>query len=166
MLPFWSVASHVLETLAMKLAGLDEDGLDLLFTIGEEHNISNAKGSNTPSKFKKAIDKAHPAKLTPQGMRYKTDMAATFGEIFNEYLRDPKKKMTLIVLTDGIWEGSVKSKSVENKIVDFLKLLLKIRGTMEDRRFSIEFISFGNDEKAMLRLRRLDDELEKEFKIP
>ena len=60
----------------------------------------------------------------------------------------------------------MKSKSVENKIADFLKLLLKIRGTMEDHRFSIEFISFGNDEKAMLRPRRLDDELEKEFKIP
>ena len=166
MLPFWSVASHVLETLAMKLAGLDEDGLDLLFTIGEEHNISNAKGSNTPSKFKKAIGKARPPKSTSREMRYKTDMAATFGGIFNEYLRDPKKKMTLIVLTDGIWEGSVRSKSVENKIADFLKQLLKIRGTMEDRRFSIEFISFGNDEKGMLRLRRLDDEMEKEFKIP
>ena len=92
MLPFWAVASYVLETLVMKLAGLDEDGLDLLFTIGEEHNISNAKGSNTPSKFKKAIDKAHPAKLTPQGKRYKTDMAATFGRFLTSISEVPRRK--------------------------------------------------------------------------
>ncbi|OCL07958.1 hypothetical protein AOQ84DRAFT_377203 [Glonium stellatum] len=166
MLPFWEAASYVLETLVMKLAGLDDDGLDLLFTIGEDHNIDNAKGIYAPSRFKKAMEAARPAEPTSPGLRDKTDMAATLGEIFDEYLRNHKKKMTLIILTDGIWEGSVRPKSVENKIASFLRQLLKSLGTMEDRRFSIEFISFGNDEKGMLRLHRLDDELEREFKIP
>lgn len=54
MRPFWKVATFVLETLTMKLAGLDDDGLDLVFTIGTDWNISNA-GKTAVAKFAKAM---------------------------------------------------------------------------------------------------------------
>jgi hypothetical protein len=167
MRPFWEVATFVLETLAMKLAGLDDDGLDLVFTIGQNRNIYNAKGRNVPTKFRKAMEIASPTMPARPDQKEKTDIGETLGQVFDDYLKSYKKKrMTLLVLTDGIWEGSVKERGVEKKIANFVGELLKRHGAMEDRRFSIEFIRFGEDVKAISRLRRLDNELEQEFKIP
>jgi hypothetical protein len=167
MLPFWKVATYVLETLAMKLAGLDDDGLDLVFTIGQDWNVVDAKGSKGLAKFRKAMENACPIVPDMPGLKEKTDMGETLGQVFDEYLKSHRnKRMTLLVLTDGIWEGSVKDKGVEKKIADFLGELRKHHKTMEDRRFSIEFIRFGDDANAISRLERLDNGLEQEFKIP
>jgi hypothetical protein len=167
MRPFWDVATYVLETLAMKLAGLDKDGLDLVFTTGQDWNIDNARGSGAPMKFRRAMERASPIVPDKPDLKLKTDMCETLGQVFQEYLTaHQKKKMTLLVLTDGIWEGSVRDKAVEKKIATFVEELVKRHGAMEDRRFSIEFIRFGDDANAISRLTGLDDGLEEEFRIP
>ncbi|EXJ80449.1 serine/threonine protein kinase [Capronia coronata CBS 617.96] len=172
MWPFWDVATYVLETLAMKLAGLDDDGLDLVFTIGDKYNLRNAKSWKTASLFRKAMKGAAPGPLPTaaagngqnetQEVLLRTDMTAVLGRVFDDYLETNRKRpMTLLILTDGLWLGSVKEDVVEKKIVDFVRKL----NSMEPRRFSIQFISFGDHPDAIRRLEGLDDEMEKRFGI-
>jgi hypothetical protein len=164
MAPWWSITTFVLETLAMKLAGLDDDGLDLVFTIGKDSNVSNAKGTKAPEKFKKAMDSARPVEHIKPDERAKTDMGSTLSKIFNDYTsRSQRKGMTLIVLTDGIWENSVKEKGIEEIIAKFFQKLKS--KTMEVRKFSIEFIRLGDNPHAISRLKRLDDDLAEEYDI-
>ncbi|KAL9623131.1 MAG: hypothetical protein Q9160_002645 [Pyrenula sp. 1 TL-2023] len=158
----WDVATFVLETLTMKLIGLDEDGLDLRFTIGT-YQIDNARGFKAAKKFKEAMTNPTVSDLEMA----KTNMSESLGRIFDEYFRSPKQKQrTLIVLTDGIWEGSVKDKSVEKKIVDCMSKLRQRNVSMVDRQYTIQFIRFGDDPEAIRRLNELDDNLESEYHIP
>ena len=158
----WGEAGFVLETLVMKLAGIDDDGLDLRFTIGR-YSVNDAKGSKTASKFRNAMREAEPAQ-TPQT---KTNMAESLGRVFNEYLQSRKgKNLTLLVLTDGIWEGSVKEKSVEMKIVECITALRHRHQSMEDRPYTIQFIRFGNDAEAISRLDDLDNNIGENYGIP
>lgn len=162
MYPSWFVATYVLVTLAWKLSGLDDDGLDVVFTIGTESNIKDAKGTNVPERFAAAM------KATCPDQGSKTDMKHTLGQAFDEYIRTPPKKrkrMTLIVLTDGIWEDSVKENGVEMKIADFLSTLRTVDPGFEDRRFSIQFIRFGDDPGARARLEALDNTFWRDYGV-
>lgn len=164
---FWEEATFVLETLAMKLAGLDDDGLDLVFTIGQDWNVCNAKRQNALARFKRAMENATPIMVDNFNQAEKTNMNETLGQVFDDYLKsNQRKRMTLLVLTDGIWQGSVKEKGVEKKIAGFVQELLRRQQTMEDRRFSIQFIRFGDDANAIKRLDGLDNQLSKDYKIP
>jgi hypothetical protein len=164
MAPWFTIASFVLETLAMKLAGLDEDGLDLVFTIGKDFNVENARGPKAPEKFKNAMGFARPTVPTRPDWRAKTDMGSTLSKLFSNYTsRHQKKGMTLIVLTDGVWEGSSKEQGIETLIAEFCEKLKST--TMERRKFSIEFVRFGDNPQSMAKLKRLDDDLVKEYKI-
>lgn len=150
MRPHWQAVGYVLETLAMKLAGIDEDGLDLDFTLGPI-NVRNAAGFTAPRKFMDAMARANPN--NPDRGTIETDMGARLGPIFDKY--NPKKRMTLIVLTDGVW---AKQEGVEEMIAGFIKKL-SAREHAELRRFSIGFVRFGTDEVARERLQWLDDDL-------
>lgn len=94
-------------------------------------------------------------------------MTAVLGRVFDDYLKTGQKKcITLLILTDGLWLGSVREDVVEKKIAEFVKALNahKTRAH-EPRRFSIEFIRFGDDPNAVERLKRLDDSMEDMFGI-
>lgn len=156
----WYRATHLLKTLVMKAAGQDENGMDLTFTAGPE-KLQNQKSA---SEFKKKMEKAEPR----AGVH--TDMRKPLGDIFSKYLEEQKgrkkypskdiRNLTLIVLTDGIWEGMVSNKNaVHEMIVKFTKELEATIGNLKHRPVSIEFIQFGNDEDATSRLRRLDNDL-------
>jgi hypothetical protein len=160
---FWDEATYLLETLVMKAKGQDKDGMDLSFTVGNK-KLDNA---TRPSKFKEAMEDTK-AKPMP-GVN--TDMRKPLGDIFLEYLskvwekrsfvlRQKVRKLTLIVLTDGKWEGMGANRDdVDEMIIKFLKDLEQAMGTLQFRPVSIQFVQFGNDPDAIFRLRRLDDEL-------
>ncbi len=158
----WYVATFVLVTLAWKLSGLDDDGLDVVFTVGTESNIKDAKGGHVLERFENAMKAACPE----QGS--KTDMKHTLGQAFDEYIQTPQKKrkrMTLIVLTDGIWEDSVKENGVEMKIAEFLSRQRTVDPGFEDRRFSIQFIRFGDHPRARARLEALDNTFWRDYHV-
>jgi len=162
---FWEDVSFACLTLTMKLAGLDKDGLDLIFTGNQSWNVRNAE-FKAAERFKTALGRAKPKQLRHGVPAIETDMATTLGEIFDEYLKnDRRKRMTLLVLTNGRWERNRDDRLVEETIADFVKKLNK-EGRTEKRRFTIQFISFGSDPTAIERLRSLDDELEREYNIP
>jgi hypothetical protein len=69
-------------------------------------------------------------------------------------------------LTDGMWEGSIREEGVADKIADFYKSWHDKWRVVEDRWFSVQFVSFGNDIAALHRLKVLDDELASTYEIP
>lgn len=96
-----------------------------------------------------------------------TDIAKRLSKIFDEHLNSLQlKRKTLIVLADGIWEGMKEEDKVGTQIVDFIKTLRdleKQRRISEKWRFSIQFVRFGEDEKAINLLQRLDDTLKTKY---
>lgn len=151
----WTNLEMTLLTLAMKIGPLDKDGLDLRYTIGEHHNLNNIKGWKIKSQFRQSMRDTYDR----IDVRDHTDMAATLSAIFDDYIKDFSKKQTLIILTNGLWEGSGLTEDVESVILTFIANLKTKLGPLKRRWFTIQFISFGNDEKALRRLQYLDDNL-------
>ncbi|CAH0046485.1 unnamed protein product [Clonostachys solani] len=153
----WPDVKRTLLTLAMKIGPLDKDGLDLRYSCGNHGFLSNIKGYDIKSKFSTSMDEVQ--QRIHDNIR--TDMCAALSKIFDEYLEgDGKKRQTLIILTNGKWEGSGKKRDVEDLIIRFINRLEQNADRMEDRWFSIQFVSFGDDENALGRLTFLDDKLE------
>lgn len=158
----WWTVGRVLLALAMKIGGLDKDGIDLVYTIGEHKNLNNVKGRAIYGSFKTSLDDAGKSISGSD----RTSMRKTLGTIFSEYLKDTSKRMTLIILTDGIWEGSRTADDVEKLIVEFVEKLQKQRRSMEQRWFSIQFVYFGDEDTAAIsRLKSLDDNMKERFGI-
>lgn len=158
----WAWAKALLKTLVEKAAGQDENGLDLSFTLGQE-KLENEK--STSSKWEKRMKEAEPV----DGAR--TDMKKSLHKILPQYLESVKiqkrlqptrtyRKLTLIILTDGIWAGMRQNQNAVNDyIVAFVRKLESVVGDLVDRPVSIEFVQFGHDPEATFRLRQLDTNL-------
>ncbi|KAI8237572.1 hypothetical protein K4K54_012214 [Colletotrichum sp. SAR 10_86] len=138
----------------MKIGTLDKDGLDLMFTVGERHDVLGATEWSIPERFRKSLQAAEES-MHP---RSNTNMATTLLKIFDKY-EDRNKKQTLIILTDGLWAGSDSSNDVETNISEFIKNLKKTLKKSQLRWFTFQFVSFGSDDRALRRLRLLDDDL-------
>jgi hypothetical protein len=160
---WWPVVEVVLQRLTTKLASLHDGGLDLVFTIGKDYNVSNAQGLRALEEFNKAMGTARPTESPKRECRMRTDMRSTLLKIFNNYSPRPQKKgMSLIVLTDGIWEGSVKEKSIVFMIAEYYH---RLKETVEYRKLGIEIVQFGRDLEATRKLKRIGADLEKKYKI-
>ena len=146
----WPICEFVCNTVAMKIGGLDKDGIDVQFTIDHNHlNIS----SPSPKHLRERLREARPT----EGERHGTDMASTLERIFNAYLKENKfKATTVIIFTDAIWEGS---RPIDNIIVKFAHDLAKHTNRLDARHFTIGFIRFGDGTREKLLLKYLDDDL-------
>ncbi|KAK7977786.1 hypothetical protein PG988_005276 [Apiospora saccharicola] len=162
MKPYWLAMRITLEALASMIGKLDKDGLDIDFTIGTSHNTSNASVRKLLQEFDRAQEEALQLR---DPSTTGTDMAAILGQIFIEYLNidNHSKRMTLIIFTDGLWEGTFSTEDVENSIVDFLRNPVMKEKPYNSRWFSIQFVSFGRE--GIEKLQRLDDELETKHMI-
>ena len=152
----------LLEVLVMKAKGLDPDGMDLSFTTGPVR-VTN---KNDEKVFTEAMDKYD---ARPNGMTH-TDMSTPLSDILSTYLADSRnrrsnstgdngRKLTIIIFTDGKWEGMNSKTQVDETIIAFSQALEKEVGTLQKRLVSIEFVQFGNDPDASHRLRHLDNDL-------
>jgi hypothetical protein len=165
---WWFQATYLLETLVWKTEGLDENGMDLLFTF-DSVTLENQKDHKIFAKSMKQSG-AKPKS------GWHTDMSLKLGRILDDYYHtyklrpgsDKVKKLTLIILTDGKWDGMTHNpEAVADVIVAFAKKMERHTSGLlgkRERRVSIEFVQFGNDLDATARLRRLDDDLS--FEIP
>ncbi|KAI0128203.1 hypothetical protein F4776DRAFT_199282 [Hypoxylon sp. NC0597] len=155
---FWELMTVVLEVLVPNVEAFDKDGLDLEFTIGKGHNVSKTSGSKLMTKFKAAKQEALSRKHL-----FETDMTGTLTRIFDKYLRGTMGETTLIILTNGVWGGTLDVTSVEKAIANFLKKPGLVE-KLAERWFTIQFISFGNETSGILT--HLDDEIGKKYSIP
>lgn len=155
----WNKVRATLLGLAMKVGTLDEDGLDVVFTLGNSCDKSNVKGWDIRVQFEASMDQA----LSEMRHNDKTDMAATLLKIFDRY-ESLEKRQTLIILTDGQWAaGSKVKKDVENVIIKFIaSVRTGLQGKKEERWFSMQFVSFGRHEQAIARMTEIDDNLDTE----
>lgn len=155
----WAQVQRTFECLARMVDGLDDDGVDLTFPFRQDCNRTRAKGHPFKKSWETLSSAMDQAKPTNDPDRH-TDMAKLLGGIFDKYRAG---KMTLIVLTDGSWEGETQSNETEKKIAGFLKSKA-MKEVQEDRKFSIEFVSFGPANVA--RLNRLDNDMSKLYGVP
>lgn len=162
MIPYWGQVVTVLECLVRMVDGLDDDGVDLTFPFRQECNRRKIQGKGWKNAAEIVLDATEKAKPRADegGRDRQTDMAKLLGSIFDEYRSG---KMTLIILTDGNWGGETEENETENKIAQFLKgpAMQKVQ---EDRKVSIEFVSFGTANTA--RMDRLDDEMKETYGVP
>lgn len=175
MINFWYEAVFVLETLYNKCRGADEDGVDLYFTSTPD-KILEARGD---AGLKSISEKMWNQTVRPQPER-EGEMCRPLKRLLDEWLddwhsavqdyltrspksptKDAKKNLTIIVLTDGIWNAHRENPlAVDDAIVTFNQRFKSVtKGFLDPRTVSIQFVSFGNDQAALARLRRLDDSL-------
>jgi hypothetical protein len=156
MVEYWPLLKFVAETLSRKVAGLDQSGIDLKFTInGHELDKTNLVGDRGRRDFAQAIDKARPAPAPSKDHFVATNMDQILRNTFLEWRTSSKRATTVIILTDGSWKGSVPREAIDKSILTFAKDELHMKH--EPRHFSIGFIRFGNAETKRLEL--LDDQL-------
>lgn len=162
----WPITNFVTHTLGMKVAGLDEDGIDVKFTIkGKKFNKERLRGLEGLNELNNVLKRAQPIRLDDEDATEATDMSAILGEIFSNYwIKGHQKATTVLVLTDGVWEGT-SSEKVNETIVNFAHELENHKRRFSARHFTIGFIRFGDGATEKSRLEYLDDELCKENKL-
>jgi hypothetical protein len=161
MRPFWSEVTFLLPILVLKAKHQDPDGPDFFFTCSKD----NLRKTEDVRKVQRKLKEAAPRD------NVKTDMAASLLTLFEDYFRrwrmynsgqtniEPRFE-TIIVLTDGLWEGMRHSQRVLEEVRNFYGNFKKTVGRDLDaktRELSIQFVQFGNNANAEARLRRLDD---------
>ena len=170
MADFWDEAIFLLETLVMKAKGQDENGMDLSFV----HGNVRIRGGNREKKFTEKME--DPGARPSLGSTARTDIRKPLGDILDDYIKDVRnsrrhsnskkkdkdklKDLTIIIFTDGKWEGMADKDTVMSTIVEFSKELEKIQGKgFRMRQVSFQFVQFGFDADATYLLHKLDDEM-------
>ena len=156
----WSTARKVLEALAFMVKTYDPDGIDMVF-------------SKSPQEVKRSKKTEALLKVFDRVVFHGTsNMSDTLSRILEEYKlqmanqhrdmslielirgRRPLRRLSLYVLTDGIWQPRCEVDSVIASMVDNLKANNRL-----SKQVGIQFIHFGNNEEAKRRLTRLDSGL-------
>ncbi|KAI1346723.1 hypothetical protein F5Y01DRAFT_264959 [Xylaria sp. FL0043] len=175
---FWRHATYVLRVLVMRSLGYDDNGMELRFTneLDEKWRLSPKK-KQSKEDFLKKMNDADPNKRKKEIS--KTDMSASLSLILEDHLRKNsdgdklKRHLTILVLTDGLWEKN-KEYDVDNYLITFIKKIpeeawepetpleastTSNRPPSRPRPISIQFVRFGHHPKAVIRLDRLDNHL-------
>ncbi|KAM7190951.1 hypothetical protein V8F33_009184 [Rhypophila sp. PSN 637] len=157
----WEQAKLILETLAMKVGPLDEDGLDLVFPLRQGYLGRTVKGFEMLPRFRTAMDKAQPPEY---GRFLHTPMAHALSSILSEYQNNRSKKLTVFILTTGKWEDA---EDIESLVVDNLRKM-SVFGPdfFTERRCTLQFISFGDDKQGLQHLNNLDYTLTERYGFP
>lgn len=177
----WEEATHLLEVLVWRALGYDDDGMELYFTNPDTSHKASVKQSRKQlvKSFTKAMEQAEPAEKGPSACP--TTILPELERIINTYTRamtsrskTPPRKMTIIVLTDGIWPGMHNEYTLDLYLRSAFHNLRDLHGDLtyigpgqtqgrqdisEIKPVTIQFVQFGDDAKATERLRRLDDDM-------
>lgn len=175
----------VLEVLAWRVLGYDDDGIDLYFTNPNTETSVKGLRKSIPD-FVTAMGEARPSPLGPQGQGYvKTNPYHELDKIMPKAINLQGKSKTVIILTDGLWEGIPYEEYVDRYIKETLCRLAGQdpttlhrsprpgpagKGAESDdwrdylekiRPITLQFIAFGyKGDKGWARMERLDDMLD------
>lgn len=162
----WQEATELMTTLVRRAIGYDDDGIELYFTSQANTNLSAVElRKQRVADFTHAMGEARPASQSylPQ----ETNIVPSLSMVMGKYLYEKKKPKTIIVLTDGIWQGLSDEYAVDELIINNLRHLRTIHpdtaasgniNTIEAMRpLTIQFVRFGQNPHGSDRLRRLDD---------
>ncbi|KAK7444685.1 hypothetical protein Landi51_08497 [Colletotrichum acutatum] len=175
----WDQATFILGGLVWRSLGYDENGMELCFTNPDTNPAAHIRESpkQEVETFTEAMKLAKPS--SNDKMPVETMIVPELARIINDYSRAmiskrrPKKK-TIIVLTDGVWNGMHIPNTLDEHLKAVFQLLrdlhkdLPLRNSphnqgQEDiekiRPITIQFVRFGTNELGKERLRHLDDDL-------
>ena len=160
MKPYRDEVEMVLGLLWAMVSKHDPDGADLYITTDMK--------ALKPRTDLRVLQELHsrPAKDAP-------DMRHCFAQIIEKYqnqfgtrnymsklfhwkdtpVKGPRK-LSLYVLTNGVWQTKTDLRQVIRTLVDHL-----IEHKLTNKQIGIQFIRFGNDERGMQRLEKLDSGL-------
>ena len=93
-------------------------------------------------------------------------MTSALSQILADYHSNTSKKLTIIVLTTGMWEHEEDSEDVEELLAREIGNMAKDPSFRKQRRLTIEFVSFGEYEEGLTRLKNLDDNFSAKYRIP
>lgn len=165
----------LIEVLAWKSRGLDENGIDVSFTIGsktlqgikvEERKFRDRIRGKGPSR--PISDLMLTPEVRPTSFSGGTDMQACLSDLFGRhsstltrtdraYPPNGAKSLTIIVLTDGIWEQTDPD-VIHGQISEFVDYVNSLPAyKFATRPVSIQFIQFGDNKLATVRLEELDN---------
>ncbi|KAK0708647.1 hypothetical protein B0H67DRAFT_557078 [Lasiosphaeris hirsuta] len=110
-----------------------------------------------------ACDGPHPSR---SHLLLPTQMCAALRQILADYHSNTSKKLTIIVLTTGRWERDEGLEEVEELLAREIGNMANDPSFHRERRLTIEFVSFGEDEEGLRRLKNLDDDFGEKHGIP
>ncbi|KAF6814113.1 hypothetical protein CPLU01_14472 [Colletotrichum plurivorum] len=178
---WWTQATDLLEVLVWRALGYDDDGMELYFTNPDTNLKASIKESRKQSvkMFTKAMELAEPDEKG--SLPCPTTILPELERIINTYTRaktstskTQPRKMTIIVLTDGIWPGLHNEHTLDLYLRSAFHNLRDLHGDLtyiapgqtqgrqdisEIKPVTIQFVQFGDNSKATERLRRLDDDM-------
>ncbi|KAK1689043.1 hypothetical protein BDP55DRAFT_427216 [Colletotrichum godetiae] len=180
---WWSSVIDLLEVMVWRALAYDDDGMEMYFTNPDTNPRAIVRGSKSQSvkDFTKALEFAEPEAANSPTSAVETTIIPELERIINDYTRaktskDEPRKKTIIVLTDGIWQGMHDEYTVDTYLRSTFHCLRDLHGDLtyiqpgqphsrkdvsEIRPVTIQFVQFGDNKKAGERLRRLDDDLAK-----
>ncbi|KAK3365510.1 hypothetical protein B0T24DRAFT_636000 [Lasiosphaeria ovina] len=189
---YWLWAMDLVSVLVAFLYGQDDDGMELYFTssrapVGSFHEpkqfieamsrmkpkprsrLGGSPSAPTPSALPPGspfIMRTGTTSTTSSNQLDQEDIRESLAEILEQWGRKhakkEKKKLTLIILTDGVWPGISKKETVANEIIRALEKWqdkVPLKEQLGSRGLSIQFVRFGDDPKAIEILDWMDNEL-------
>jgi hypothetical protein len=147
----------VIEVLVWLVRKIDPAGPEIRFTSKPDKKYPIERRPRFLLKIDKFIN---PVRQWLSGNDAETlcNMKHSFNQVFADAnMVDPKRPTSVIILTDGIWEGGgpIEEKGVEACITKVIKRMEE-KG-LGDTAFTFQFLSFGNDPDGLRRLIYLDD---------
>jgi hypothetical protein len=157
----WGDVKSLLYVLAYLVKELDDDGLDISFTISPQE-----KKFNHASKAVAYLDAMHPkgfaninVRLSKLLTKYVNDLEHPPRNRFGLRTRqDSIKRLSLYIFTDGIWQPGCDGVQPIEALIEKLTAL-----QLPKEQVGIQFIRFGNNEEGIKRLEYLDSGLRKKF---
>lgn len=157
----WKDVKSLLYVLAYLVKELDDDGLDMSFTIS-----SQEKKFTHASKAVAYLDAMHPNGLANINMRLSKLLTRYVNELehpprnrFSLRTRQsPIKPLSLYIFTDGIWQPGYDGVPPIEALIEKLTAL-----RLPKEQVGIQFIRFGDSPEGIKRLEYLDSGLRKKF---
>jgi hypothetical protein len=154
----WSHACYLIRILAWRALGYDEDGMELYFTDPRTAEHVKQRKDQDVNEFVNAMKRAKP---TPRMVQNPSGIVNALSDILRPLLQTQQfRPKTVLILTDGKWEGLSSDTAVDELIRRSLAQLPGSANTISSRPITFQFISFGYDKAALERLRRLDDDIQ------
>ncbi|GJC96688.1 protein kinase domain-containing protein [Colletotrichum higginsianum] len=177
----WLQVTHLLEVLVWRSLGYDDNGMELYFTDPDTDPRATVTESclQQVEDFTKAMMFAQPDEPKSPTQAVNTTIVPELARIINRYTRAkaskrPPRKKTIIILTDGIWNGMQMEHTIDIYLRSIIHELRDLHGDLSYiqpgksqeqvdistiRPVTIQFVQFGHDMNAVERLRRLDDDM-------
>jgi hypothetical protein len=159
----WPRVRDLVAVLVTLLHGQDDDGMELYFTSSTKKYGPYSE----PKDFVDRINEKKPKEKEEENVQKQTedDIREVLFHILNLVGKPTyERKLTLIILTDGIWKDISQKRTVANGIVHWLERWedrQSLKDMLRQRGLSIQFVQFGDDEDATREFDYMDNRLVK-----